>query len=115
MLCLGRKVNERIICESAETGKRLLEIVVLRASDGKTRLGLVGDRHVRIVRAELVETDEPDSETGNSANTAIVDIRPTAAEAACEVDDETAAENTIPPLSMPVPAWYADLPSIGGQ
>jgi sRNA-binding carbon storage regulator CsrA len=103
MLCLGRKVDERIICESAETGRRLLEIVVLRAGDGKVRLGLVGDQHVRIMRAELL------------------DDRPTPAEAACEESDaatgETAVDNAVAPapLSMPLPAWYADLPSIGGE
>jgi sRNA-binding carbon storage regulator CsrA len=99
MLCLGRRVNERIICE--RHGERFLELVVLRASDGKVRLGLVGDRHVRIMRAELL------------------DDQPTPAEAACEEGDAATGDgsNAVAPapLSMPLPAWYADLPSIGGE
>jgi sRNA-binding carbon storage regulator CsrA len=99
MLCLGRKIGERIICD--RHGERFLEIVILRASDGKVRLGLTGDKHVQIMRAELLERDGPDS-----------DDLPTPAEAACE---EGSSGPPLAPLSMPVPEWYADLPSIGGD
>lgn len=95
MLCLGRKVNERIVCE--RHGERFLEIVVLRAGDGKVRLGLVGDREVSIMRAELLEESERDAG------------RPIPVEAACDEIPE------LPPLSIPVPKWYADLPTIGGE
>jgi len=101
MLCLGRKVGERIICD--RHGERFLELVVLRASDGKVRLGFIGDRHVRIMRAELL------------------DDQPTPAEAACEEDDAATGDNAVDnavapaPLSMPLPSWYANLPSIGGE
>jgi len=95
MLCLGRKVGERIVCE--RHGERFLEIVVLRAGDGKVRLGLVGDREVSIMRAELLEESERDAG------------RPIPAEAAYDETPE------LPPLSIPVPTWYADLPAIGGE
>jgi sRNA-binding carbon storage regulator CsrA len=103
MLCLGRKVGERIICD--RHGERFLEIVILRASDGKVRLGITGDKHVRIMRVELLERDGMDSDDQPTP-------QPAPAEAACE---EGSSGPPLSPLSMPVPAWYADLPSISGD
>jgi len=57
MLCLSRKVGERIFIGDGIT------LVVVAIRGGKVRLGIEADEETRIVRAELVQQDSQENET----------------------------------------------------
>lgn len=55
-LCLGRKVQETIHIGDS------IKIQVIRATSGGTRLAVTAPRDVRIVRGELIQQDQQQSE-----------------------------------------------------
>lgn len=57
MLVLTRKNQESVIFGRADTGDQMLKVTVLEVRGGKVRLGIEGDRSIRVLRSELLGRD----------------------------------------------------------
>jgi carbon storage regulator CsrA len=57
MLVLTRKNLESVIFGCPGTGNQMMKVTVLEVRGGKVRLGIEADRHIRVVRSELLERD----------------------------------------------------------
>jgi carbon storage regulator CsrA len=57
MLVLTRKNQESVIVGGAGAGDPMLKVTVLEVRGGKVRLGIEGDRNIRVLRSELLERD----------------------------------------------------------
>jgi carbon storage regulator CsrA len=57
MLVLTRKNLESVIIGRPGTGNQMMKVTVLEVRGGKVRLGIEGDRSIRVLRSELFERD----------------------------------------------------------
>lgn len=57
MLVLTRKNQEAVVFGRAGTGDQMLKVTVLEVRGGKVRLGIEGDRSIRVLRSELLGRD----------------------------------------------------------
>ena len=55
MLVLTRKNRESVIIGRPGTGNQMMKVTILEVRGGKVRLGIEGDRSIRILRSELLE------------------------------------------------------------
>jgi carbon storage regulator CsrA len=57
MLVLSRKNRESVIIGCPATGNQMMKVTVLDVRGRKVRLGIEGDRSIRVLRSELLERD----------------------------------------------------------